>query len=284
MNEPNQTTPQAPTPTSQVSVPSGQTKNPFAGEQPASNIPSPEVKPLGQEPVKVTPDVGAGGTPPAVPDTKPAADAPAVITKDAMVELIKTLHPEEKQAVTQEKQLSPEEYNKLFNVPTITSDHIEQLFKGGDDAIKVMQELLQGSAKQAVTMAHYLMENNRTSLMKELDPYLQFSSQMRENQLKEEFMGKYPHLKDYEPILVEIKNKLEREGFKGSKDDVFKRISEEADRLINTVTSKQSGNGQQAISTQQQPPKMTTLSGGGQGGAGDPTSSGGGSTAKRIFG
>jgi hypothetical protein len=184
------------------------------------------------------------------------------------------------------KQWTQEEFDKTFNVMRVNPKHLEMLAQGGDAALQAHNEMIQGAVRQAVTMAQALYQNQHAQLQQQLNPYMQFANQMRENAYRNEFYETNKDLAGFEPLVEDVKGRLEREGFKGSKEQVFKRLAEETRKVL-SVVQKPGATGNVSQTQANTTTKMTPLSGGGQGGAGssNTTSAGGGSsTAKSIFG
>lgn len=173
------------------------------------------------------------------------------------------------------------EFDKTFNVVKVAKEDLDVLAQGGEKAVEKMHDLLQRTSKQAVTMTNYLVEDRMKNLMGQLQPYLQFANEMRESQFRGEFMDKNKDLAEYSPIVDEVVQNLNRSGIKGSKEEIFTKISTEARRLIAVAGGKltvPAGAGQPGG----QPSIMPTLPSGGQRGA----STGGSdkSLAENIFG
>lgn len=227
---------------------------------------------------QTTPGDGSATTP---ATTTPPAAQPGM-TPESVRELVRSVATEFKPKEPQ-KEMTPEEFDRAFAVAKVSPQHVERILKGGEDAVGALNEIVQAAARQSVTMAQHLLRNHQSEYDQKLQPYMQFATTVRENMYRQEFFEQNKDLVGYEEVMQDVQSRLDREGLKGTKEEVFKRLAEETRKVIKSVAAKATPAGDG--NTQTTPPnKMTSLSSGGQGGAG---SAGGGkssSTAKTIFG
>lgn len=187
-----------------------------------------------------------------------------------------------------EKQMSMEEFNKLMNVYQVTPEQVQQLGLQ-PEAANILHAMLQGIAKQAVTMAEFRIRNTEQNLRKTYDdrltPLQSFVEAQREQTYRAEFFEQNKDLVGWEPLLETTYTQLKTEGKQfQTKEAAYKEIAERARAIIKRLpasaspaaTTTPTSNGSQGH-------KMSTLTGGGQGGAGGskPVPS---TQAKSIFG
>ena len=187
---------------------------------------------------------------------------------------------------------SPEEIDRQFNVVLPNAAQIENLFKGGPEAVATMQSLLHDTSKMAVTIAAHYVNNIANQLRQEFAPATSFTAEQQQAAAVNEFYTAHPDLKTVEPLLVSIKDRLEAQGFKGTKEEVFNKISSEARAILKGANIQLPAAGAASTQTQTAAPvvqtsasrQMSTLTGGRAGAAGSAATAAGGSTAKTIFG
>lgn len=195
----------------------------------------------------------------------------------------------------QPKQLTQEEFNKMFNVYSPSEEELMILF--GDDkkaAVQMLGHMLASTSKQATTIASHLIAHELQSLRQQFQPALSMAEERQMEKMKTEFFEQNADLKGYEPLLVLIRDQFVAKGVSfPTKEAAFKAVADEARKQIEAIpglkggaaTAGQAAGQQQAAQTGS---RMPVLSGGkGQSGAGDTgASSGAGkmNTAQRIFG
>lgn len=258
---------------------------------------------IGSEPPSYDLGGGTAAVPAVTPSTTPATPVtPTPITpatptsttldKESIRELVtgvaRAVAPKEKAP-----EMSMEEFNRVMNVLNITPEYAQKLGLN-PEAAPVLQELFQGIAKQAVTMATYQINQARQELETRfnagLTPLQQHIQKQVEGQAKDEFMKAYPDLKGFEPVLELVYAQMKTEGYQAkTKEEAFKAVADRAQTMIKTLpgmtavpvgTVKQAGQptpGQGAH-------RMSTLSGGGQGGVGGSSGGTRKSTSERLFG
>lgn len=237
----------------------------------------------------------ASGTPEAgqQPPPAPAAPPPLVgLSKEQLAEIVqssvKAVQPQQQQQYTQE------DFDRAFNVVKVTPEVLAKFgLPATPEAAVAFGELTQAIVRQAVTMASYQVENTKRQLLEqfsqEYGPARQFAIEQQEQRLKEEFFTSHPDLKGYDPLLVQVKDQLLREGqdFKGDKQAVFKAVADRTRAIIKSLPGLNGQNQQQQPQNGSPRPtgKMSTVSAGGQGGAGaGGGSASGANTAKSVFG
>ena len=144
----------------------------------------------------------------------------------------------------------------------------------------------------AVTIAAHYVNNIANQLRQEFAPATSFTAEQQQAAAVNEFYTAHPDLKTVEPLLVSIKDRLEAQGFKGTKEEVFNKISSEARAILKGANIQLPAAGAASTQTQTAAPvvqtsasrQMSTLTGGRAGAAGSAATAAGGSTAKTIFG
>lgn len=175
--------------------------------------------------------------------------------------------------------MSPEELEKAMNVFKVQKDNICALFgldpEAVDDGrVQAFNGFVQNIVKQAVTMSGFHVQAVQQQLLQQIAPALAIARAQQEEALKEEFFAENADLKDYEPLLREIKDRLESQGFKGTKEDAFKTIATQARTILKSLPGMGGQNGTPPggkTQAQTQPTtrrKMSTVSAGGQAGSG----------------
>ena len=202
-------------------------------------------------------------------------------------------------APAQEKQVTQEEFDKMFNIYRPTEQLLAYL--RSDDpkvVIAAYQELAHGAARQAVTIASHLIANQIAEIRGQFQPAMDMAQERAMEQAKTEFFEKNPDLKGLDPLLVLIRDQMVAKGVKfKTKEEAFKAVADEARKQMEALpglrTGANGGAGGAGAAGQgagNPPSRMPTLSGGkGSGGAGDGAAASGGAgnkpnTAKRIFG
>lgn len=202
-------------------------------------------------------------------------------------------------APTQEKQVSQEEFDKMFNIFRPSEQLLTEL--RSDDpkvAMSAYQTMAHAAAKQAVTIASHLVANQIAEIRAQFQPAMSMAQERAMEQMKTEFFTEHPDLKGLDPLLVLIRDQFVANGVKfKTKEEAFKAVAAEARKQMEALpglkngSANGSGNGAAAGQGGGNPPRqMPALSGGkGSGGAGDTGAAAGGggnkvSTAKRIFG
>lgn len=222
---------------------------------------------------------------------------PNVIPMETLEQVVKTLAQQNQvqQQQQQQPQMTQEEFDKMFNVFKLPADFLTQL-RHEDPVVATgaLTTMIQGIVRQAATLSAFHTTQELQKLQGQLSPALEFVQTQQMDRLKNEFFEAYPNLKGLEPLLLQIRDSLIKEGknFK-SKEDAFKAVAERAQEILSKIpgytggnTTNNAGGQQQQASGQQQTRRMPSLSGQGQGGGagGGKGSAGPKSTAERIFG
>lgn len=200
---------------------------------------------------------------------------------------------------TAQPQMTPEEMERQFNIVKPTEQDVSAIFAGGTAAVDTLQRLLHGSAKMATTISMFAVKGMMEKFRQEIGAQLQPVQQSAQKQLMDhhttQFYGKFPELapdatsgRDYTPILMSAYNHLEKSGFRGTPEQVYQKVAEEAKRLITAVNpqafaASQNGQVPRQQVQQQGASRMAALpTSAGSGGATSPA--GGKGIAEKLFG
>jgi hypothetical protein len=194
--------------------PSSSGYNPFA---PRTNSAS--------EPTPATPATQPETAPATQPVTQPAAVQPTTQQTAPVVPLTQEQFQQTLQAVMQQNrpqaqqpaqpQLTEQEFRQKFNIFSVTPETYEGIFgvaPSDQRQVAALDTALQGVARQAVTMARFLMEQQMGELRTSISPLQEAHAAQRESQLKQTFFSKHADLKDYEPLVREVTLAMQKEG------------------------------------------------------------------------
>ncbi len=233
---------------------------------------------------------------------QPPTQHPSLVglTKEQLSEIVRTATTGVAQQVQQgaqpQQQYTQDDFNRIFNVVQVTPETLAKFgLPATPEAAKAFSELKDAIVRQAVTMSHYLVQQAQEGMTKQFGQEYgvakQFASEYYENKLKDEFFETHPDLKGYDPLLIQVKDQLLREGqdFKGDKQAAFKAVAERTRAVIKSLPGLNGQQSQQTTTGNQSKPtsgktRMSTVTTGGQGGAGATSSGSGANTAKTLFG
>lgn len=141
------------------------------------------------------------------------------------------------------KEPTAEETDAHFNVIRPKEEDIATVFRGGPEGTAKMQEMLHGAAKMGATIAsHHLMGELKKlhewtqSKLGELAPARQVAESQIMDQHAKTFFTKFPHWNDqHVPILKDVYDRLLAQNFKGTPEEVYSRINDEALRIARVV-------------------------------------------------
>lgn len=218
-----------------------------------------------------------------------AAPAPAPVaqssglSKDDMAEILRNANIGQQAAPQQEKGISPEEFDRTFNVTRADEKLFRDVFGIDPDShvsperVAAFNNYCQGLVKQAVTMSAFQTQAVEGRMQQHVNPAVEYARMQQHEKLKTEFFDTNKDLKSYEPLVAEVYQKLSATGYKGSKEEVFKTIAEQTRVILKSLPGDLLGAGSGNTVSQNQPSKpahkMSTVSAGGQSGAGGRQSS-----------
>lgn len=238
----------------------------------------------------------------------PAAPLQPTLTPEAIAEIVskatgQTLEAtiRQQQVQQQQPQFTEQDFIKQFQVFQPTPELLASIgLPNTPETVEAFRGVSTAIVRQAVTMASFQMEQMKTQLMKQLQqdygPAREFVNQQTEEKLKTEFLAENQDLVGFEPLLLEIRDRLISQGTKfTTKAEAFKTVAEHARQIIKQMPGLAAAGGQQQQQQKQSTPassgsgsRMSALSGAGQGGVGGaaPSTSGGKKkgTAETLFG
>ena len=252
-------------------------------------------------PAGAVPPAGSGQPPQPSGDAPPAngqpTPTPPALTPETIKSIVEAsvrgaLPQQPAQPAAQPKQMTQEEFNRHYGLPTVDAATYEAILGTGPDKperAQALQSLLHQSTRAAVLMAQELVNNHLQSLRGELGPVFEAHRAQREAAIANKFFTKFPEFKGEEALINEIKDAfIARKASFASEDEAFAAVATQARQIIARFRQP-AANGQPAGGTQTnkggsgQPPArtMTPSSQGGRGGTGAATSK---PIAEQIFG
>lgn len=212
--------------------------------------------------------------------TTPPAQASPGLSKDDVAEILRKANVGQappQPATPQQQNISEEDFNKMFNVHRADEKFLRDLL-GLDPETQVAPERLaafnqygQALVRQAVTMAAFQIDAIKQELTKQMSPAVTFAQQQEHERLKTEFFKTNEDLKPYEPLVTEVYQRLAASGWKGSKEEAFKTIADNARTILKQLPGdllSQQSSPESQTKAPKPAHKMSTVSSGGQGGAG----------------
>lgn len=242
--------------------------------------------PSAPESAPVTPEPATTVTP-TTSDTTPVAPAapaaPAPLTAEAIAKAVK----EGMTPAAPQKELTPEELDKMFKVYKATPEILGRLQNGGDDAVAAFHEIRDGLLAQFDTITAHRLAALEEKLLGRLSPALQLANSQAAAKEKETFFTAYPNLKEHEKIVDMVYKLMVSEGANfQSVEEARKALADRASALLPGSAGGQPTPGAQQTQTPKPPEKKpASLSTGSQAGGG----AGGGSSAtpnvfQEVFG
>ena len=191
------------------------------------------------EPTSQTPPTGGEpSTPPAAEPPKPGFPTPEQITASVR----EGLRQSQADTGAAEKQYSPEELDRLFNVYQPTSEVIQRLLSGGEDALKAFVEIREGLGKQFGTLLQYQLELAKRELVGQMDPALKYVADAAAKADREDFFSQHEDLRDHELLTQTVFNALKAEGYQApDKATAFKTLADRTRALLPTASGNGSG-------------------------------------------
>lgn len=242
---------------------------------------------------------GTQQTPPAGGEVKMSPDELAA----AFLKVSQGAQAQQQQPTAQQqKQMTPEELDRAFNRFRVTPEIYAEIFdaESPEKSIAALNKLVEGSVKQAVTMAYHVLQDQMGQFNSRIQPYMSFADEQREQMLRNQYFAEFPDHKSLDPIIEQVHQQLKSSGYKpkNTKElftEVGKRVNAIVDQLkaaagvtgggAQGATAGAQGGGQQQVQQQaSQKPQMSSLKSGGQGGEPAGSSSGGGNKVKALWG
>jgi len=169
---------------------------------------------------------------------KPSFPTPEQITASVREGLRQSQTP----PTTPQKEYTPEELDKLFNVYTPTPEVIQKLLAGGDEALQAFIAIREGLSKQFGTLLQYQLEVARRELTGQMDPALRFVADAAAKADRDDFFSQHSDLKDHELLTQTVFNALKAEGYQAAtKEEAFKTLADRTRALLPTAGGNGSG-------------------------------------------
>jgi hypothetical protein len=217
-----------------------------------------------------------------VPEPKPEAKVPQSLTKEDFLAGIKELAPK-----PQQRQLSPDELNKLLNVWNPDEKFINAFFNPEatpQDRLQMFTALRDGLIAQALTGMRHMLDHHQAQFEPRFSAFEGFVQDRRREEMRNEFLKLYPGLNKYQKLMGFISSQVEQTGYQAPDVETgYKYLADEATKFIKenidpefdpagvdefgagTTNQQQSANGM---------PRMVANSSRGAQGVAKPTSSG----------
>lgn len=129
-------------------------------------------------------------------------------------------------------------------------------------AAEAFVQMRDGMMRQAMALAEYKLNAVIKEIRdNELAPMRQFVDEHRATSLRNEFFQEHKDLEPYEELVDAVSAKLQANGFRGTKDQIFAETAKTAKALVTQLTGK---NGAPAVAPTTKGNKMAALTGGGQ--------------------
>lgn len=310
--EPTQTQPSTPSGSQGTQTSNPADNNPFAAAPPPEPSPARSAPPQAA-PAAVPPTPAAGSTvqpSQAAPEVQPSQTAPVAqpsgapstpsgVSPDvqAIIDEMRASRAAQAQPQGQQQQtpqITPEEFNKKYGIPTVTADTYEAIFGVAPDRperVQALNQVLQGLIRPSVLMAQDLMETRVAEIMGHINPLTQAYQSEMDRRQNEAFYQQFPEFKGYEGLINEIKDAhVARKKTFASAQDAFKSVADTARQILKQTQPQGSvpgqapagGQAQQPVVTQTPTRRMTPSAQGGRGGT--PSATNNKSTAEQIFG
>ena len=200
-------------------------------------------------------DVGAPGSVSTPAQTSPTSDSastngaaapnqppvPQVMSPEQMAELAAQtaarvaqaqLPPQQQQA----PQYTQEDFNKAFNIPTVTPDVFQAITGYPPDKpeqVAALQNFATGIIRAAATISNYQLEQARQLVTSQIEPLTAANKAQLDSQLNNEFYSSNAHLKDFDPLVKEVVKSFKAEGRQfATKAELFKNVAERVHTLL----------------------------------------------------
>lgn len=173
-----------------------------------------------------------------------------------------------------QREYTREELNQMFNVWQPTTELVQRINAGGEDAVKAMFELRDGLSKQFGTLLKYQMDIIRSELSERMSPALSLVAEQTAAKDRAEFFSQHEDLQPHESLVQTVFNALKAEGYQAAtKAEAYKTLADRTRALLPTTGGNGSGARQPAgTRTTTTPTKRpASLSSGSQAGGGGPS-------------
>ncbi len=180
------------------------------------------------------------------------------------------------QPAAPEKQWTPEELDRAFNVWKPNQEFVERIRAGGEDGLKAMLEMRDGLSNQFQTLLQYSIEVAKKELLGQVSPAVSFAQEQAAAKDREAFFEQHEDLKPYEKLTQTVFNAMKAEGHRfPTTAEAFTALADRTRALLPT-NGNGAGAGQPSgvrttTPTQKRPAGLSSGSQAGGGGHSAPT-------------
>src|ERR1035441_8112830 len=130
--------------------------------------------------------------------------------------------------------LTPEQFEKAFNVYNPTEDLVKRLTDESPAVrIKAMTEYRDWVVRQSMTMMEYRIKQYVDTLRaNDIAPLSTYVSERQAHEFRSEFYEKFPDLKPYEIIVDKVADRVLASGWTGSRDEVMQKFADDSKAVV----------------------------------------------------
>jgi hypothetical protein len=177
------------------------------------------------------------------PEEKEEVKPQPSLTKDDVTQILASVIPaamERAKPAEQERQYTKEEIDKMLNVWNPDVGFLKKMGIAEPTAenLAALTELRDGLIRQANTMTDARLRQYVKEQLTEFEDVRQYVSERRAAEVLDNFYGKNPDLKDYEEIVDAVSSRLEKNGLKGTQDQVFTEVAKGAREVLKRMNVK----------------------------------------------
>src|ERR1039458_10052203 len=131
-------------------------------------------------------------------------------------------------------ELTPEQFEKAFNVFNPTEDLVKRLTDESSAVrIKALNEYRDGVIRQAMTMSEYRIKQYIDNLRaNDIAPLSTYVSERQAHEFRSDFYDKFPDLRPYEIIVDKVADRVLASGWTGSRDEVMQKFADDSKAVV----------------------------------------------------
>lgn len=201
----------------------------------------------------------ASTTPPPAAKTPDVASATAATNAELIHSVVEAtvagMSKREQQQVRQDqRELSPEEFNKKYGVVQITESHMQQILDADPKkGAAALNNIIQGAVRQAMLMQQDLTASELSRMRGEFEPHVKswqsYQQEQREVSLQNEFYKLHPDLSDERPLVEELTAAMVAKVQAGqlkisTKEEGFKAVADAAKKIVARMNKPVTNGGQ----------------------------------------
>jgi hypothetical protein len=228
--------------------------------------------PTSEELTATPADVFAEDTTTETPPTpEPSPPPPPTLTPEQIRESVRA-GVQDAAGPPPQRQYSPEELNRMFNVWEPSDDFVERIRAGGTEGVKAMMELRDGLSRQFGTLLQYQMEVVKNELMERMTPALTFAQEQAAAKDREDFFSQNEDLRSHEQLTQTVFDALKSQGYRApDKATAYKTLADRTRALLGNGTGAAPSSGARTTTPTQTGKRPAQLSSGSQAGGGGPS-------------